>query len=190
MPVSLNSIKKTRKLVDDDVMKLHNRIRMLQLEEDRALKKIEETRRKAKNILDIRLNKTKRGGDNEGPTSQRALSLSNRPLTPDDNRASVFQERKDEHRRIMHERLSQIMYKRREEASLVKKESKVLTRRKLMIEKAYTKANQLRRMEVQVQTKEGAERIEKQKKQKLDETFREKEKEILDESRHIRRKER
>ena len=29
LPVSLNSIKKTRKLVDDDVMKLHNRIRML-----------------------------------------------------------------------------------------------------------------------------------------------------------------
>jgi hypothetical protein len=50
----------------------------------------------------------------------------------------------------MHERLSQIMHKRREEASMVKKESKVLTRRKLMIEKAYTKANQMRRIEVQV----------------------------------------
>ncbi len=73
---------------------------------------------------------------------------------------------------------------------MVKKESKVLTRRKLMIEKAYTKANQIRRMEVQVQTKEGAERIERLKKQKLDETFREKEKEILDESKHIKRKER
>jgi hypothetical protein len=29
-----------------------------------------------------------------------------------------------------------------------------------MIEKAYTKANQMRRMEVQEQTREGAERIE------------------------------
>jgi hypothetical protein len=29
---------------------------MLQLEEDKALKKIEETRRKAKNIIEIRLN--------------------------------------------------------------------------------------------------------------------------------------
>ena len=92
MPVSLNSIKKSRKLVDDDVMKLHNRIRMLQLEEDRALKKIDETRRKAKNILELRLQKDKKvrrhsrgedGGDL--PTSQRALSLSNRPLTPDNN---------------------------------------------------------------------------------------------------------
>jgi hypothetical protein len=92
MPVSLNSIKKNRKIVDDDVMKLHNRIRMLQLEEDRALKKIDETRRKAKNILELRLHKEKKvrrhsrgedGGDM--PTSQRALSLSNRPLTPDNN---------------------------------------------------------------------------------------------------------
>jgi hypothetical protein len=73
-PVSLNSIKKTRKLVDDDVTKLHNRIRMLQLEEDRALKKIEETRRKAKNILEIRINKDKKSrrhsrGDDDNPTS-------------------------------------------------------------------------------------------------------------------------
>lgn len=166
LPVSLNSIKKSRKLIDDDVSKLHNRIRMLQLEEDKALKKIEETRRKAKNILELRLNKDKKvrkhsqGDDVERPTSQRAMSLSNRPLTPDENRTSIFMERKEEHRRIMHERLSLIMQKRREDASLVKKESKVLTRRKIMIEKAYTKANQMRRMEVQEQTREGAERIE------------------------------
>jgi hypothetical protein len=48
----------------------------------------------------------------------------------------------------MHERLSLIMQRRREEASLVKKERKILSRRKLMIEKAYTKANQQRRQEV------------------------------------------
>ena len=37
--------------MDNDVQKLHNRIRMLQLEEDKALKKIEETRKKAKKML-------------------------------------------------------------------------------------------------------------------------------------------
>lgn len=37
--------------MDHDVQKLHNRIRMLQLEEDKALKKIEETRKKAKKML-------------------------------------------------------------------------------------------------------------------------------------------
>jgi hypothetical protein len=90
----------------------------------------------------------------------------------------------------MHERLSQIMQKRLEDATLIKKERKVLTRRKLMIEKAFTKANQLKRLEVQEQTKEGAERIEMGKKQKLDDHYREKEREIREESRYIKKKER
>ena len=59
-----------------------------------------------------------------------------------------------------------------------------------MIEKAYTKANQLRRQEVLEQTKEGAERIEKLKKQKIDEQLNYKEKEILEDSRYIKKKER
>lgn len=56
MTISLNQIRKNRKLADSDVQKLHNRIRMLKLEEDKALKKIEETRRKAKKMLESRVN--------------------------------------------------------------------------------------------------------------------------------------
>ena len=52
--ITLHQVKKIRRNVDTDVQKLHNRIRMLQIEEERALKKIDETRKKAKNILDIR----------------------------------------------------------------------------------------------------------------------------------------
>jgi hypothetical protein len=54
--MTLNQVKKSRRLADTEVQKLHNRIKMLQLEEDKALRKIEETRRKAKNIIEIRLN--------------------------------------------------------------------------------------------------------------------------------------
>lgn len=72
---TLNQIRKNRKLVDYDVQKLHNRIRMLQLEEERALRKIDETRRKAKNIMEIRLN-------NQGSRFKR-LSSHERPMTPD-----------------------------------------------------------------------------------------------------------
>jgi hypothetical protein len=98
-PISLNQIKKSRKLADSDVDKLHNRIRMLQLEEDRALKKIEETRRKARNIMEVRLNKSSK--------------LKNpRSLTPDDNRALIFQERKEEHKRVLNERLSLLLQRR------------------------------------------------------------------------------
>lgn len=41
-------VRKNRQKVETDVSKLHNRIKMLQMEEDKALKKIEETRKKAK----------------------------------------------------------------------------------------------------------------------------------------------
>lgn len=46
--VTLNKARKERKIVETDVQKLHNRIKMLQMEEDKALKKIEETRKKAR----------------------------------------------------------------------------------------------------------------------------------------------
>ena len=46
--VTLNKMRKNKKVVENDVQKLHNRIKMLQLEEEKALKKIEETRKKAK----------------------------------------------------------------------------------------------------------------------------------------------
>lgn len=81
---------------------------MLQLEEDKALKKIEETRRKARNIMDVRLNKV---------AKVRRNSRDPRSLTPEDNRASIFLERKEEHKRVMHERLSLILQQRREEAT-------------------------------------------------------------------------
>ena len=119
----MNQIKRSRKVADEDVIKLHNRIRMLQLEEDRALKKIEETRRKAKVILEVRLkkdtSKTRRHSRGEGREENLSnrISLSNRPLTPDANNTTMFFERKEEHRRIMQEKLSIIMQKRREEAS-------------------------------------------------------------------------
>lgn len=53
--VTLNKIKKNKKEVEVDVQKLHNRIKMLQFEEEKALKKIEETRKKAKQILEVKL---------------------------------------------------------------------------------------------------------------------------------------
>lgn len=42
-------------MVEMDVIKLHNRIKMLQTEEEKALKKIDETRKKAKQMIAIKL---------------------------------------------------------------------------------------------------------------------------------------
>jgi len=113
------------------------------------LKKINETRRKAKNILDIRMNKE--------PKVKR-LSSTDRALTPDVRNSLLF-ERKEEHKRVMHDRLSIIRTKRKEEALSIKKERIQLLRKKNMIDNAYMKTNQLKRMEIQGQVKDGLEKV-------------------------------
>ena len=114
--ITLNQIKKTRRIAETDVQKMHNRIRMLQIEEERALKKIEETRRKAKTILEVRMNKeqkvkrhhSKEQRESIATTAMDATSNSLRPMTPD-VRSVLYFERKEEHKRIMADRLSLIL---------------------------------------------------------------------------------
>lgn len=112
--MTLNKVKKSRKLADTEVQKLHNRIRMLQLEEDKALKKIEETRRKARNIIEIRQNHSKRRVSRDAVVANNPINTSSamdeslRPMTPD-VRSVMYFERKEEHRKIMADRLSVIL---------------------------------------------------------------------------------
>jgi hypothetical protein len=90
-------------MVDEDVFKMNNRIRMLQLEEEKALRKIEETRRKANTILEVRMNK--------GSRTKRILSPIERAMTPEE-RPSIFFERKEEHKRALQSRIQSIMERR------------------------------------------------------------------------------
>lgn len=55
---SINTVIEARKLREsreNDVRKLHNRIAMLQSEEEKALKRIEETRAKAQQMLELKI---------------------------------------------------------------------------------------------------------------------------------------
>lgn len=88
------------------------------------------------------------GNNNPINTSSAAMEESLRPMTPD-VRSVMYFERKEEHKRIMADRLSLILQKRREDANSLKKERKVLSRRKIQIEKAYNKLNTAKRMEIQ-----------------------------------------
>lgn len=70
------------------------------------------------------------GNNNPINTNSAAMDDSLRPMTPD-VRSVMYFERKEEHKRIMADRLSLILQKRREDANLLKKERKVLSRRKI-----------------------------------------------------------
>lgn len=70
------------------------------------------------------------GNNNPINTNSAAMDDSLRPMTPD-VRSVMYFERKEEHKRIMADRLSLILQKRREDANSLKKERKVLSRRKI-----------------------------------------------------------
>jgi len=58
--LSLNVAKKNKQILDKDISKMHNRIRLLQLEEEKALKKIEEMRKKAKDMIEAKMENERR----------------------------------------------------------------------------------------------------------------------------------
>lgn len=52
---SIVEARKLRESRENDVRKLHNRIALLQSEEEKALKRIEETRAKAQQMLELKI---------------------------------------------------------------------------------------------------------------------------------------
>ena len=66
----------------------------------------------------------------------------------------------------------------------------MLTRRKILIEKAHIKMNQLKRIDIQEKVKVGQEKAEKFKRTRLENFLKEKEREMLEEHKRMRKKER
>jgi len=58
--LSLNVAKKNKQILDKDISKMHNRIRLLQLEEEKALKEIEEMRKKEKDMIEAKMENERR----------------------------------------------------------------------------------------------------------------------------------
>ena len=171
-PLSLHQVKRERRLKEDNVYKLHNRIRMLELEEAKVRRKIEETRRKAQSILEIRMTKE----ETKSPP---------RAATPD-FRASVYLERKQDHQRIMHQRLSSLIQQKREDATLIKKERRSIMRRKIKFERAAVRQNQEKRFSVICQEREGLERVERVRREKIAQSIMSKEQEYLEQQRALK----
>ncbi|CDW75179.1 UNKNOWN [Stylonychia lemnae] len=179
---TLNQVRKSKKLVQGDVQKLHNRIRMLQLEEERALKKIEETRKKAKQMLEVKVaNEKKRIKLNNSQTPVRNY----RNLAT----ASILNDEKEDPHQLHMLQLERSQKRKQEEISMIRKEKKLIQKRKQQIDKAYIRKNQERRNEIQQQIKEAHDRVESEKKRKLDEKLKMKEKLILSEAKNIKKRE-
>eukprot|EP00347_Sterkiella_histriomuscorum_P011992 403370308 len=186
--ITLNKMKKNKKEVDQDVQKLHNRIKMLQFEEEKALKKIEETRKKAKQLLEVKLaNEKKRRNQTTLTPVRNSINLK---TSLNISAGNAFDQPAKKDKRQEHLLIQSKMQQRKlEEVQMIKKEKKLIQKRKIQIEKAYLRKNQEKRIEIQYQQKEAQERIELSKKRKIDDKLRQKDKQIALEAKSIKKQE-
>ena len=128
--MSIGSIVEARKLREsreNDVRKLHNRIALLQSEEEKALKRIEETRAKAQQMLELKIIQEENARER---MTNKAKAL---------EKAREIVSSKKEQQLQVRERVEVSLLKKLEMAKMVKEEKKVLKKKMNKNERVYLK---------------------------------------------------
>ena len=105
--ISYNQAKKIRQQIQKDVELLRNRVRMLQFEEEKALKKIQETKKMTRQILELKAlndkkfeNQMRSNSNNRGQiiSNQNSNYFMQKKLNDDikKKQSEILQKRKDE----------------------------------------------------------------------------------------------
>ena len=139
--MSFGSIVEARKLRESrekDVRKLHNRIALLQNEEEKALKRIEETRAKAQQMLELKIIQEENARER---MSNRAKAL---------EKAREMVSSKKEQQLQVREKVEVSLLKKVGQAKLIKEEKKLLKKKMSKNERVYLKQAQEKRFEQQV----------------------------------------
>lgn len=139
--MSFGSIVEARKLREsreNDVRKLHNRIALLQNEEEKALKRIEETRAKAQQMLELKIIQEENARER---MSNRAKAL---------EKAREMVSSKKEQQLQVREKVEVSLLKKVGAAKLIKEEKKLLKKKMSKNERVYLKQAQEKRFEQQV----------------------------------------
>jgi len=138
---SISSVIEARKLREsreNDVRKLHNRIAMLQSEEEKALKRIEETRAKAQQMLELKIIQEENARERM-QNKHKALEKAR----------SIVQEKKEQEKQVA--AMKEVSYlKKIEAAALIKAEKKAHKKKITKNERVYLKRAQEKRFEQQV----------------------------------------
>lgn len=128
--MSFGSIVEARKLRESrekDVRKLHNRIALLQNEEEKALKRIEETRAKAQQMLELKIIQEENARER---MSNRAKAL---------EKAREMVSSKKEQQLQVREKVEVSLLKKVGQAKLIKEEKKLLKKKMSKNERVYLK---------------------------------------------------
>eukprot|EP00347_Sterkiella_histriomuscorum_P017151 403350473 len=179
--ISLGQAKRLNRDKEMEVLKIHNRIRVLQMEEDKTLKKIHETRRKAKQMQEIQ---------NQSLISHKSNSL----LRDQSNSAfqTLAMERKESVKKIQIGREDQVMrvlLKKQEQARELKERS-LIHEKEIVKQEAVEKYIKIsKNKDIRQQLEMSQINIERAKLDKIREAQSKKDRELTQERKEIKHKE-
>ena len=167
--------------MDRDVQMLANRIALLKQEEAKTRKRIEETKKKSKEIV-----KRKQLADQRNAKKQ---SMKNRGEDELDNiRRQNFEmskQRQDEHRRVNNE----IIYDRHADANSIRQESKKNDMKKREIIEAYEAKNQEKKIAIRMEEEMRQKKLREMKEKRLKEFKQDYDERVKEEMDKIKNKE-
>ena len=135
---SVVEARKLRESRENDVRKLHNRIAMLQSEEEKALKRIEETRAKAQQMLELKIIQEENARERM-QNKHKALEKAR----------SIVLEKKEQEKQVA--AMKEVSYlKKIEAAKQIKEEKRIYKKKITKNERVYLKRAQEKRFEQQV----------------------------------------
>lgn len=150
--------KSKRAMVEKDVEMLHNRIKMLQMEEMKAMKKINETRKKAEKIMELRK-------ENDLKYEQKVKDQIRYQQMLKKRRNQKYAEEQERQRKIAN-KIETIKHHRKAEAFVVRKCGKNNDKRKQKFKEHVRNLNKRKAQMVQEQEKRWMEKVRELNNQK------------------------
>lgn len=105
--------KRARKAAEEDALRLYNRVRQLEKEEDKAQKRIEETRKRAQDILRLRQRNEQKQSERELRLRQLQLEIAQQRELISQMKDESRRQKEDHERTILEQRIETALQARR-----------------------------------------------------------------------------
>jgi hypothetical protein len=136
--------KRARKLAEEDALRLYNRVRQLQKEEDKAARRIQDTKKKAKEIIKLRERNELLRQEKEARLAQLALEIERQKQDNLKLKEEIIRNKTEQENRIWADKVTVAQQTKEEKAEIEKllAESKLLSRKEALEQKEAVRRQQ------------------------------------------------
>lgn len=136
--------KRARKLAEDDATRLYNRVRQLQKEEEKAQKRIQDTKKKANEIIKLRERNELVKQEKELRMAQLQELIEQQKLENQRMKEEAIKNKIEQENKVFADKVSVVQQTKEEKAELEKllAESKLLSRKEALEQKEYIRKQQ------------------------------------------------